>query len=128
SRPHHYQSPATSPLRRPPVAVGTPISPTPHRPSLYSSLVGRIFLSSLRDCDSACPLQPPPSSLQVTRSRVVTCHSTSSLVFTLPVIVNSPSASSKFLPVLSPNPVTDTHSRLSDLTSQSPASNLKSST
>ncbi|MCE5167463.1 hypothetical protein HAX54_004111, partial [Datura stramonium] len=57
----------------------------------------------------------------------------SSIVFTLPVIVDSTiylslTASSKFLPVLSPSPVTDTHSRLSDLASQSPASNLKSST
>ncbi|MCE5166672.1 hypothetical protein HAX54_023835, partial [Datura stramonium] len=49
-------------LRRPPVAVGTPISPTPHRSTRQSSLV----LSSLRLCLSS--LRPPGDQVQSRQS------------------------------------------------------------
>ncbi|MCE3214961.1 hypothetical protein HAX54_000442, partial [Datura stramonium] len=64
---------AASGDRPSPSAPPFPQLPIGHHSTHHSSVVSFPHL-----CDSTCPLQPPPSSLQVTRSRVVTRHSTSS--------------------------------------------------
>ncbi|MCE5167502.1 hypothetical protein HAX54_006746, partial [Datura stramonium] len=85
---------ATSPLRRPSIAVGTPISPTPHRSAIALESKQRVITRQLSLSLISATARLPTLHLCRVPTHLVLHGSTppppgSSIVFTLSVIVDS---------------------------------------